>query len=90
MIDGFSQNETFKPEITNDNLNIICKIEKQDEGQQIGSWKNTINKNDSINIISDKPKEEKKIVPKSIKKTESLEIINDRIVYFNIILICIE
>ena len=78
MIDGFSQNETFKPEITNDNLNIICKIEKQDEGQQIGSWKNTINKNDSINIISDKPKEEKKIVPNSIKKTESLEIIKNK------------
>ena len=79
MIDASSQNEAYKPEITNNKLNIICKIEKQDEGEQIGSWDNKINKNESINIISNKPKvEEKKIVPNIIKKIESLEIIKNK------------
>jgi hypothetical protein len=79
MIDTSSQNEAYKPEITNNKLNIICKIEKQDEGEQIGSWDNKINKNESINIISNKPKvEEKKILPNIIKKIESLEIIKNK------------
>ena len=79
LVDEYSQNEIFKPEITNSELKILNIIEKQDEGQQIGSWENTINKNDSINIISDKPHvEEKQIIPNSINKIDSLEIIKSK------------
>ena len=79
LVDEFSQNEAFKPEITNSELKIINVVEKKDEGQQIGSWENTINKNDSINIISDKPHlEEKQIIPNSINKADSIEIIKTK------------
>ena len=78
MKDEYSQNEKYKPKITSNKLNIICKIKKEDEGQQIGSWANIINKNESINIISQIKKVQKKIIPNDIKKTISLEIIKNK------------
>ena len=79
MIDKFSQNEKYEPKITNSELNIINKIEKKDEGQQVGSWANTIKKNESLDILSNKPiNQGKQIIQNIIKKTESLEIIKHK------------
>ena len=47
MKDEYSQNEIYKPEISNSTLNIINKIEKKDKYQQIGSWLNIIKKDNN-------------------------------------------
>ena len=81
MKDEYSQKEAIKPKITRTNLKIICKIKKKDEGQQIGAsrFDHKIKRNESINIISKKPKlEQKIIVPNRIKRSESLEIISNK------------
>ena len=79
MKDEYSQNEAYKPVISNNSLNIINKIEKCDESEQIGSWDNAIKKSESINFISTMPKKEEKIIiPNDIKKAISLEIIKNK------------
>ena len=55
----------------NEQISYINKIIKKDKGQQIGSWKNIIKKNESIKIISKKPQ---KIVYNIIKRSESFKI----------------
>ena len=61
MKDEYSQNEIYKPEISNSTLNIINKIEKKDKYQQIGSWLNIIKKdNNSLSIFQIKLKKMKK------------------------------
>ena len=77
--DEYSQNDIFKPEISNNRLNIINKIEKEDEGEQTNPWINIINKNESINLISNQPKkEEKKIIQNEFNQNISLEIIKKK------------
>ena len=79
MKDEYSQNDIFKPEISNNRLNIINRIEKEDEGEQTNSWINTINKNESINLISNQSKkEEKRIIPNEYNQNISLEIIKKK------------
>ena len=74
--DEYSQNETYKPEISNSRLNIINKIEKEDEGEQIGSWINIIKRSESLNIISNQiQKKEKTVVQNDINQAINLEII---------------
>ena len=77
--DEYSQNDAYKPIISNNSLNIINRIEKCDESEQIGSWGNAIKKNESINFISTMPKKEEKIIiTNNIKKAISLEIIKNK------------
>ena len=78
MVDEYSQNESFKPQITNSELYIINRIEKKQKEGQISPWANSIGKSESINIISTKPKTPiKKITPNTINRTESLDIIKN-------------
>ena len=55
----------------NEKIAFIHKINKIDKGQQMDTYKNIIKKNESINIISNKPK-----IKNAIKRSESFKIIN--------------
>ena len=80
--DAFTQNETYSPTIYKEKFNLICKVNKKDEGQQVGTqWKNVLSRiQNYVSFTPEKPKKRDNssqytIAKNTIKKTENVEFI---------------